>query len=119
MPIPFDMNEVPEGTIPRNEPPPPLPPKVADFGDELDAPPPSSLPPKPPRHGGGSKRAPVPVPATHRENIEPLPTRPPKPHGYDDILSSFSFMVFIYIIHSHLHTPHMQSWSSCCSSPST
>ena len=73
------MNEVPEGTLPRSDPPPPLPPKI---GDESDIPSPVSLPPKPPRHGGGSKRAPPSVPAPYNENTGTAPPlRPPKSHG--------------------------------------
>ena len=84
--MPFDMNEVPEGTLPRNEPPPPLPPKIADFGDEPDLLPPTDLlPPKPPPHrGASSMRAPPPIPPAYRDNNGAVlpPSRPPKSNRY-------------------------------------
>ena len=80
------MNEVPEGTLPRNEPPPPLPPKIADFDDGPDLLPLTDLPPKPPLHrgAGSSMRAPPPIPPPYHDNGEAVlpPSRPPKSNRY-------------------------------------
>ena len=84
--MPFDMNEIPEGTLPRNEPPPPLPPKIADFDDGPDVLPSADLPPRPPPHRGGrsSVRAPPPIPPAYHGNVDAMlpPSRPPKSHRY-------------------------------------
>ena len=78
------MNEIPEGTLPRSEPPPPLPPKIADFDDNgPDAPPlASDFPPKPPPHRdtkGLCVRAPPPLPPYHENSRSVLPPNiPPK-----------------------------------------